>query len=266
MLTQRIVTAGIFGVGVVAAIMLLPSLWAGLLLGALWLIGVREWAGFAHLQPGPAFVYVAINAVAMLVIGWSVDSRAVAETMLAVAAAWWLLAFIALALYPRSISNLQTMLAGAATMLPPWAMLAWLHSAVDDGPLLILVLLAIVWSADTGAFFVGRAVGRHKLAPRVSPGKTWEGVAGGLALAGLVGALVGGLTAYGSGRLALVAVATAAISVIGDLNVSLFKRNAGLKDSGTLLPGHGGVLDRVDSVTAAVAMFVPALLLVGIIT
>ncbi len=125
----------------------------------------------------------------------------------------------------------------------------------DSGPVLVLIMLVIVWAADIGAYFVGRAVGRVKLAPQVSPGKTWEGVIGGLAaatLAAIVAAGWAGLTiAQGVG----LGISVAAISVIGDLTVSMFKRNAGLKDSGRLFPGHGGVLDRIDGVTAAAPLF-----------
>ena len=120
----------------------------------------------------------------------------------------------------------------------------------------------VVWGADTGAYFAGRAFGRHKLAPRVSPGKTWEGVAGGAVLALLVAWVgtiwlepVGGYAAF----LVLVLL-TVMISILGDLMESLFKRVADLKDSGGLLPGHGGVMDRIDSMTAAGPFFVLGLL------
>jgi phosphatidate cytidylyltransferase len=127
-------------------------------------------------------------------------------------------------------------------------------------------MLAIVWAADVGAYAVGRSFGKNKLAPSVSPGKTWEGVVGGLCCAGVVGGLAGYVLGTTALLFAALAVVTAALSVVGDLNVSMFKRNAGLKDSGSLLPGHGGVLDRIDSVTAAVAIFVLGLALIGIIT
>ena len=202
----------------------------------------------------------------MAAIGQLLDSDTLVYGLLAIAVVWWVVAIAALTVYPRRFSAPSTITAGFATLVPSWGLLAWLHSEVTDGPLLILLLLAIVWSADSGAYFFGRALGRHKLAPGVSPGKTWEGVIGGLVTAALVGALAGALSESAALPVAMVAAATAALSVVGDLNVSMFKRNAGLKDSGRVLPGHGGVLDRADSVTAAVVMFVPGLLLVGIIT
>jgi phosphatidate cytidylyltransferase len=265
-LSRRILTAVIFGVAVVAAITLLPSLWAGVLLGALWLTGAYEWAGFAGLGRTARLMYVLAHAVAMVVIGQLLHSSEFVTVVLGVALLWWLVVIAMLYAYPKSLSAPVTMLAGLVTLAPSWALLAWLHSAVADGPLLLLGLLAVVWSADSGAYFCGRAFGRHKLAPSVSPGKTWEGVAGGVVAAALFGAAASLITDVGTLETALLAAATAAVSVLGDLNVSMFKRNAGLKDSGRVLPGHGGVLDRADSVTAAAAMFVFGLILVGIIT
>jgi phosphatidate cytidylyltransferase len=126
----------------------------------------------------------------------------------------------------------------------------------SSGPWLVLALLAVVWASDIGAYFVGRRWGRMRLAPAVSPGKTWEGLLGGLALAGAVGALVAALLGLSPLTVSAMALSVAALSVVGDLTESMFKRNVGVKDSGTLIPGHGGVLDRMDSITAAVPLFV----------
>src|SRR5690606_17335644 len=125
----------------------------------------------------------------------------------------------------------------------------------EHGPAVMLFLLLLVVAADVGAYFAGRRFGRNKLAPRVSPGKTWEGVIGGLLGAALI-ALAGGAW-FGVPLVPFVALCVVAVlaSIVGDLTESLFKRHAGVKDSGTLLPGHGGVLDRVDSVTAAAPVF-----------
>jgi phosphatidate cytidylyltransferase len=263
---RRIVTALIFGVAVVAAIALLPSVWAGVVLGAVWLVGVNEWSRFTGAGAAGRLVFVLVHALLMIGIGLSVHYEAFVNIALAAALLWWAIVSATLFTYPRSFATSFTILAGTATLIPSWGLLAWLHSVSPDGPALILALLAVVWSADSGAFFFGRMLGRRKLAPNVSPGKTWEGVIGGLLVAALVGAGIGYVMEVGMLRAGSVAAATAAISVIGDLNVSMFKRHAGVKDSGQLLPGHGGVLDRADSVTAAVAMYVLGLVLAGIIT
>lgn len=123
---------------------------------------------------------------------------------------------------------------------------------------MLLLCLALVWAADSAAYLVGRRFGRRKLCPQVSPGKTVEGLLGGLVGAALVGLIAGLALGLGGLRLAaLVGLATAcaAVSVVGDLAESLFKRRAGVKDSGDLLPGHGGVLDRIDALIAAAPLF-----------
>ncbi len=158
---------------------------------------------------------------------------------------------------------------GWLILVPAWVALLWLHATF--GPRGIGALLAIVWGADIGAYFAGRRWGRHRLAPAISPGKTWEGAGGGLALAigtalglGLLGwwPAVGtgtGTTGAGSGWIGFewlpVVGVTVAISIVGDLTESAEKRRAGVKDSGRILPGHGGILDRIDSLTAAAPVF-----------
>jgi phosphatidate cytidylyltransferase len=125
---------------------------------------------------------------------------------------------------------------------------------------------ALVWAADTGAFFAGRWLGRVPLAPRVSPKKTWEGVIGGVILSGIVAWVAAHwLPVDDVWPFVMTCVAVAALSIVGDLTESMLKRAAGLKDSGSLFPGHGGVLDRIDSVTAAAPVLVFALLGLGII-
>ena len=144
---------------------------------------------------------------------------------------------------------------GAVVILPTWLALLHLHAG---GGLFLLGIMAIVWIADIAAYFSGRAFGKHKLAPSISPGKTWEGAFG----AGIAVLAYGFLLADhlppalrdSPARLALVMLALTAVSVVGDLFESLLKRQAGLKDSSNVLPGHGGVLDRIDSLTSTLPL------------
>jgi phosphatidate cytidylyltransferase len=161
-----------------------------------------------------------------------------------------------------------TLVCGILVLVPPFIALARVLLAARGfarGPEMVLWMLLLVFAADIGAFFAGRKLGRHKLAPRVSPGKTWEGAIGGLAavaVVALIGTLHFGLPVAGG---VAFACGVGAFSVIGDLTESMFKRAAGLKDSGSLLPGHGGVLDRIDSVTAAAPLYALGLFGSGVI-
>jgi phosphatidate cytidylyltransferase len=181
---------------------------------------------------------------------------------------WWLLALMWLRNYDFA-SNHQTwarffkLAAGALAVIPAWCALAWIHAGEPDGHIWLFTALAIVWAADSAAYFAGRHFGGtlfkgRKLAPRVSPNKTLEGLIGGI-LAGIVIGVCGALLAGASGAqmpaVALVALAATLASVVGDLYESLLKRHAGVKDSGHLIPGHGGILDRIDGVLAALPVF-----------
>jgi phosphatidate cytidylyltransferase len=257
MLAARILTAVVFGAAITAALLLAPSPVTAAVLALLWLAGVWEWAGFAKLPPAGRAAYTLLFAVAMALSFW-LDGQGFLVLLVA-AGAWWLFAFVLVVRYPRSFSSTFVALAGIVVLLPSWALLVRLHREGGLGPELAFTLLMIVWAADVGAYTFGRLLGRTKLAPAVSPGKTWEGVTGGLITAGLAAGLAAQWLELPAGRLVALAVATALISVLGDLTQSMFKRNVGLKDSGKLLPGHGGVLDRIDSLTSAVPAFVVGL-------
>jgi phosphatidate cytidylyltransferase len=161
-----------------------------------------------------------------------------------------------------------TLICGFAVLAPAFVALARLQISADGftrGPLLVLWLVLMVCAADIGAYFAGRAFGRRKLAPRVSPGKTIEGAVGGLLL---VAAVAGsGAVYFGLPTLAVIAFGfgVGIFSIVGDLTESMFKRAAALKDSGTLLPGHGGLLDRIDSVTAAAPLYALGLFSSGVL-
>jgi phosphatidate cytidylyltransferase len=154
--------------------------------------------------------------------------------------------------------------AGILALLPTLIALARIDSAWSNGAQWTLFILALAFAADTGAFFAGRQFGRLPLAPRVSPNKTWEGVIGGMLLALAIGG--GGVIWFGLPALSFLCLCAAAagFSVVGDLSESLLKRHVNLKDSGRLFPGHGGMLDRIDSVTAATPVMALGLIWLGV--
>jgi phosphatidate cytidylyltransferase len=163
--------------------------------------------------------------------------------------------------YPRTSGQWSSgackLVIGLLILLPAWQGLVYIkHMAL--GNWLIMAVMVLVWGADIGAYFSGRAFGKRKLAPAVSPGKSWEGVYGGLVLTLVITAVVGVVRDWSVKQILLALIAAAVvvlISVVGDLTESMFKRQAGIKDSSNLLPGHGGVLDRIDSLTAAIPVF-----------
>jgi phosphatidate cytidylyltransferase len=163
--------------------------------------------------------------------------------------------------YPRTSGKWSSvackLVIGLLILLPAWQGLVYIkHMAL--GNWLIMAVMVLVWGADIGAYFSGRAFGKRKLAPAVSPGKSWEGVYGGLALTLLITLVVGVVREWETKQILVALIGAAVvvlISVVGDLTESMFKRQAGIKDSSNLLPGHGGVLDRIDSLTAAIPVF-----------
>ena len=259
----RVVTALAIGAVAIAAVLWLPSWGLVVLLGLFWLAGAWEWAQFSRELRVPGAVYAACFLILMLLSEWLLDASG---TMLvaAIAIGWWVVAIGLLWCYPRGLSTLVVLLAGPLTLIPAWLLLSYLHRLGPQGPALTLSLLAIVWAADVGAYLTGRRFGSVKLAPRVSPGKTWEGVVGGVLLAVLTAAVAAAVLETNLVAFVAVALAATLVSVVGDLTVSMFKRNVGLKDSGRLLPGHGGVLDRIDSLAAAVPFFFFGLHLAGL--
>jgi phosphatidate cytidylyltransferase len=263
LIRTRVITGALLGVALVVTVLLLSTPLMAAILGVLWAVGAWEWAGLARLSAAARLGYAAACAAAMVAaLLWGGADAAFA--MLVFALAWWVLAFIAVLTFPREFAMSTVGVVGFVVLLPSWFLLVRLHGSGPTGPELAMTVLAIVWAADVGAYTFGRWIGRVKLAPAVSPGKTWEGVSGGVlaaAAAALAAALWLGLP---RGVMVAIGVATALVSVVGDLSVSVFKRNVGLKDTGTLLPGHGGVMDRIDSLTAAIPVFVLGLRAAGI--
>lgn len=226
--------------------------------GVITLLAAWEWSGLCRGLRGPrrGLLLIALGSIMLALHALPVTGASAAFT---VALLWWVSALRLVIRYPAvpgwlEHPGMQAIIIIVA-LAPAWLALARLDQA---GRGLLLLCLALVWAADSGAYVVGRRFGRMKLCPQVSPGKTVEGAAGGLAAAagaGLAGGFALGLQGWWLAALVGLTVACAAVSVVGDLAESLFKRRAGVKDSSHLLPGHGGVLDRIDALIAAAPLF-----------
>lgn len=260
MFTARAATAAALLAVFVAALLYLPNpLWMAflvpLLAGAGW-----EWSRLSACAPHARWGFCALIVVTAIALWWA-RSDILFASVLAVSCAFWLL------LAPAWLARRWQVKSQAVLLLTGWVVLvpAWLamgHLQVEPGQL--LAVLGVIWLADTGAYLVGRAWGRHRLAAAISPGKTWEGVAGGVAAVavyyGVLSRVLPGWDWWADGTgVALFAVVTAA-GMVGDLFESWMKRQAGVKDSGSLLPGHGGILDRVDSITSGIPLAAALLL------
>lgn len=263
MLRQRILTALILAPLVLLVIFGLPhpltmAVLALLVAGAAW-----EWSAFPGFTRHSARIaYVALISGCVAAAWWFGAERAELDLLLYGALAWWIAALLWIALAPARVNRGTAALAGVLVLVPVWLALVRLHA---HGPQLMLFLLLLVVAADVGAYFAGRRFGRSKLAPRVSPGKTWEGVLGGCVAATLMSGVGVAWFQVSAAPFVALCVIVVCASIVGDLTESLFKRHAGLKDSGTLLPGHGGLLDRVDSVTAAAPVFLLGLERLGLL-
>ncbi|TXK62156.1 phosphatidate cytidylyltransferase [Alkalisalibacterium limincola] len=272
---QRVLAAAVMTPVAIAIVLLLPTHWlAGVfavtLLLALWelsrMVGVEHTIG--------RVAYLAGNAAIMAWLAWfGLPGLGLVIVLLGVM--FWLLVCLWLLRFDFASGDgagprLLKLLAGSLAVIPAWVALGILHAGNPGEPALVgpgwaLLVLAMIWASDTGAYFTGMRFGRRKLSPRISPNKTWEGFWGGMALSVAVGLAVAPFLGVGLAQLpamALLAAAVCVAAVIGDLFESLIKRHAGCKDSGTLIPGHGGVYDRLDSVLAAlpVAVLVKAVL------
>ena len=265
-LRKRIITATVLAAAFLGIVLFLPDVATLILLTVLVLAGAWEWSAFLRL-PGlvTRSLYVAFLAVMMPVI-WRVTETAQGRTIvLAAAVLWWLTALVWVTLAPRRVASWSAALAGLLALVPAWLALMRLRFDLPRGAEWMIFTLVLVFAADTGAYFAGHRFGRLRLAPAVSPGKTWEGVLGGAAASALV-AVAGSQWFDVSLRTFLpLCLASVAFSIVGDLTESLLKRFAGLKDSGTLFPGHGGVMDRIDSVTGAAPVLLFGLTVLGVV-
>ena len=281
-MNQRVLTALVLTPLAIAAVLLLPSPLFMALVAALLLVGLWEWTRLAGLEGHPLrLLVVALHATAMAALaryGWPHLFMPIAL----VGVAWWLLALLWLTRFgfasaPTWPNRWLKVFAGTLAIVPAWCALALLHAIPLYGPRWTLFAVAMVWAADTGAYFAGRRFGRSKLAPRISPAKTWAGAQGGIG-ASLLLALVLlaidlllpdsvpllGLEWAMLPRLLALVMLAAVASIVGDLFESLIKRHCGAKDSSALIPGHGGVLDRMDSLLAALPVFAVGKVVLGL--
>jgi phosphatidate cytidylyltransferase len=261
----------------IAAIVLLPTPWMMALAAVIFLGGLWEWYDLAEIEDTLArTVLLVANLGLMVALVWASRgdegmSYVLFKLATVLGVLWWLLALLWLRNFNFASDHdgharMFKLAAGALAVIPAWCALAWIHASDPNGHRWLLTALAIVWAADTGAYFTGRRFGKRKLSPRVSPNKTVEGLAGGWVAGVVVGvllALVAGAEAAQLPAVALVATATVLFSVVGDLFESMLKRHVGVKDSGHLIPGHGGLLDRLDGVLAALPAFALGKALLG---
>lgn len=291
MLKLRVLTALVLVPLVVWGVIVLPELWYAVALAGVLAIGAWEWArlaGFGRTWLRAAYVVFIAACMALTAVSIS-EADWVLPVLLSLVLLWWVIALTLVLGYEaptpappggsteardarHSVGLMSRAAIGIVVLVAPWMALVALGSiSIPDTPrlgrYLVLFLLVLMWVADSGAYFAGRRWGRHKLAPRVSPGKTWEGVWGAFAGTVLLAVLAGFAFDVTPRYLVLfvaLCLVTVAFSVLGDLVESLFKRQAGLKDSSHLLPGHGGLLDRIDSLTAAAPVFMLGLLALGL--
>ncbi|WP_462382144.1 phosphatidate cytidylyltransferase [Pseudomonas sp. Marseille-QA0892] len=259
MLKQRVLTALVLLPVALAGFFWLQGGAFALFVGVVVVLGAWEWARLAGwIAASSRIGYAALVALLLLVL---YGAPLLAPVLLVVGVLWWGASTLLVLSFPDSAQywsgRITRAVIGLLILLPAWQGLVMLKQW-PESTWLIIGVMVLVWAADIGAYFFGRAFGKRKLAPRVSPGKSWEGFMGGM-LVSLVITLVVAITrdwTAGQTTLALLGAAlVVAISVVGDLTESMFKRQAGVKDSSNLLPGHGGVMDRIDSLTAAVPVY-----------
>ncbi len=273
MLKQRLLTAAILIPLVVWGILSLSTPIISWILALFVLVGGWEWArliGFT--APVTRLAYALLVATVLWLTQLFVSNfESAVLIVLLLSGFWWLVGSSMVFRYRGEVglsgrARFFGGFIGLLVLVPTWLALVHLHGYSQHGPALVLFLMVLIWGADSGAYFVGRKWGKRKLAPHVSPGKSIEGVAGGMAtsvLIALMGMVLFEMPLASALWFIPLCFVVALFSVMGDLFESLFKRRAGVKDSGQLLPGHGGVLDRIDSLTTAAPIFTLGLILLG---
>lgn len=271
MLKQRLITAAILLPLVLGLVLFASDRIFNFILAMLALLGGQEWARLGGIESRTwRTLYLFLLALLLTLLEWLRPETGLLWVHLA-AGLWWLIGFVWLIRWRNATMgrtqgvSLPGLALGLLVLGSFWAALVELRTLPERGPEVVLALLLLIWIADSAAYFVGRRFGRHKLAPGISPGKTLEGVYG--ALAGMlvfgVGLFFWGVLSLPLWQILVLCLVSGLFSIVGDLFESLLKRRRGLKDSGYLLPGHGGVLDRIDSLLAAAPIFMLGLYWLG---
>lgn len=279
MLRLRVITALVLAPLIIWSVLAFSHRALSVELALILSVAAWEWARLAGLKNhfaclAFAGVMLALMALATFLLH---DSMHWLSWLLYGNLLWWVIGLILVVKFRLTPDQLPVrfngfdivlnLLAGIFIIGGAFVALVGLHRLSNFGAYYILVLLLLIWIADIAAYFSGKKFGRHKLAPYVSPGKTWEGVAGAAIAVLLAAVVIGKAMHYSHTDLALFALLvliTIALSILGDLTESLFKRRVGMKDSSHLLPGHGGILDRIDSLMAAAPVFLLGLMQVGV--
>jgi phosphatidate cytidylyltransferase len=256
---QRIISAVFIAGLLIGAVLLLPAFWSAVALSLVLAAATWEWSGFLGQGASRRSAFMAATIALSAMFWWLTGSNPGLRMVLWAALLFWSLALLWVFFRPRWVSHAVVAAAGVLALSFAWLALVRMRVDLPEGGRAVMYALLIVWLADSGAYFAGRAFGVRKLAPSVSPGKTWAGLWGGLATCAVLAAVVSWLAHLPMQALLPVTLVVGVFSVVGDLVESLCKRFAGLKDSGSLIPGHGGVMDRFDSLLAAAP-----LLLLGI--
>ena len=261
---KRVTTAVVLVAVLLAVVLWLPPRGTQAALTLVVLAGAWEWSAFLRIQSVVVRVLYVLLIGAVMWGAWDFTAApAGLDLVLRVAVVWWLIALGWVMFAPRLVSSWAAAIAGVLALVPAWVALNRLLD-FNRGTEWVLFALILVGVADIGAFFVGRRFGRTRLAPNVSPGKTWEGVIGGAVASALVAVLGSAWFNVPIARFVPLCLAVVAFSIVGDLTESLLKRFAGVKDSGSLFPGHGGVMDRIDSVTGAAPILFFGLVALGV--
>ena len=269
MLKYRLLTAFLMGPIILWGIFSLPEFWFSFAAVILVTIGAWEWAAFVGLTKSLERTLFVLFNIALFLVVLYLQNRSINHAVIYSSVAWWLISIPLLLTFPFKDNhflrlNLTKGLIGVVLLLATLVSMVLIRSNPNYGPEFVLYIILMVWFADSGAYFAGRTLGKNKLIPNVSPGKTWEGVIGALVvtvIASIIAIDLLNIPSSNSVFFVLITFVTVVYSIVGDLSESMFKRMSDIKDSGHILPGHGGILDRIDSLMSALPIFFIGLLL-----